>query len=768
MPRPRFQRKIITWLLDHAILVVAFVCIVTLAMGYQLRNPSVLSQNYDSEQKEGAEGEELKKFARMFGEGELLMVVVRAPDVFAHDVLAYLQTQTKAIAEFPRVLRVDSLATAQNVTAVDGELATQLLFLEIPTDREALKAKKQTALSNPLWVGNLISPDTTVTVLNVFLPPLMRGSSEAGDIIASIKDQVAIGKPADVDVFLTGLSPMFVDSKACANGDFKRFFILTWVLMAALLFVAFKTLRGVLLPLSVTFLAVFWTLGLMAVTRQTISAVGAMLPTLIGVVCFSDAVHVLAHYYEQAKDATCKRTVVLATMEHMLSACFLTSVTTAAAFGSLVVAKLSSIRQFGLWAAIGIMLGYFLIVVLMPIILSWLPLPGTRVQRSYEGSACGRILSRIAKVAHDGRRWVPLVAVILVLLSLVAASRLRVETSLTAFLPESSPSMQGLAIVQEKLTGFGSVEVVLEGPKGCFEEPWALRELREVEMHIEAREDVGVVLSIMDLLQWTHGIVEASDSDLLSDPLARGLVAEYLFLFSGSGRSDRVGSLVTEDYSTAKIGARLRNAGAGEQVALAGEIKAFADQSLDARLTCRVTGESDRIAQQIRLVIRSLTDSFGFTLLVIVLLMLWLLRSVKAAMLAMIPNILPVVLTLGVMGAMGITLNFATVMITSIAIGIAVDDTIHFLVRYRRELRDNNDIKQAIANTLKHSGRAMTFTTAAMAAGCCLFMLSDFAPSRDFGFLMAFTMITALLSDLFLLPYLIQRWTVRLASEGGA
>jgi predicted RND superfamily exporter protein len=153
---------------------------------------------------------------------------------------------------------------------------------------------------------------------------------------------------------------------------------------------------------------------------------------------------------------------------------------------------------------------------------------------------------------------------------------------------------------------------------------------------------------------------------------------------------------------------------------------------------------------------------------VIAFLMLLLLRSVKAATLAMIPNIFPVVLTLGVMGAMGITLNFATVMITSIAIGIAVDDTIHFLVRYRRELRCTGDVNSSIENAILHSGRAMTFTSAAMAAGCGLFILSDFAPSRDFGFLMAFTMITALLSDLFLLPYLIRRWTLRLAPQGDA
>jgi predicted RND superfamily exporter protein len=147
---------------------------------------------------------------------------------------------------------------------------------------------------------------------------------------------------------------------------------------------------------------------------------------------------------------------------------------------------------------------------------------------------------------------------------------------------------------------------------------------------------------------------------------------------------------------------------------------------------------------------------------VIAFLMFCLLRSLKAALIALIPNVLPVLLTLGVMGALGISLNFATLMVMSVALGIAVDDTIHFLVRYRRELQSDPDVDKAIGNTILHSGRAMTFASAAMAAGFGLFILSDFAPSRSFGFLMAFTMFTALLADLFLLPYLIKVTRLRL------
>jgi len=731
------------------------VCLATLVLVAPLRNLDVLHRKPDSQEKE-PEIEKIEEFNRMFDEGELMMVVIKAGDVFNPEVLTYVQSTSDAVARVASVQRVTSLTTVKEVLTADGATTTRPLFPEIPTDAETLNRKKATTLSNPLWVSNLISSDATVTVINITLPAFTRSSRDASRIVRETRALLLSGKPEGVEVFLTGLSPMFEDSTSYTKRDFRRFFWLTWLFMAVLLFLAFGTLRGVLLPISVIFLSVLWTLGLLATTGGTITMVGAMVPTLIAICCFSDAVHVLAHYYEQAQDRDNRREVILDTMEHMITACFLTSFTTAVGFLSLVVAKLSSIRQFGIWAAVGIMLGYVLNTVLMPIVLSWLPLPGPRVQRRYEHSLCGYILARAVAVNRIAGRWIPAMTVILAVLSLIAASRLRVETSVASFLPESAPAMQGLAVVQDKLAGFGSVELVLEGPEGCFREPWALKELREIETYLETRPEVGVALSITDLLQWTHSIVEETDSDLLSDPDARALVDEYLFLFRSSGQAEALTTLMTDDRSTARISARLRGAGTGEQLALIGDLEKYVPERLDKRLKYSTTGEAKRIHQQVSSVIRSQTDSFGYALLVITVVMVLYLRSLKAALIAMIPNLLPVLLTFGVMGAMGISLNFATVMIASVAIGNAMNDTIHFLVRYRREVETDPDREKAVENTLLHSGRPIVFSDVAMAAGCGIFMLSDFEPSRSFGFLMAFTMLTALLADLLVTPYLVK------------
>lgn len=629
-------------------------------------------------------------------------------------------------------------------------------FTEDSITQKELQVKKDKILTNPLLAGNLISTDSTVTVINIVLPLFIRGSADAAQVIDKIKKMTVFNKPESAEVFLTGLSPMFSDTLASVGKDFKTFFILTWVIMAGFLFLAFRTVRGVVLPLGVTVLTVVWVLGLMAVTGQKISVVGAMLPSLVGIICFSDAVHLLTYYDEQARVSRDKRDIALKTMQHMLTTCFLTSFTTSMAFGTLVCANISSIRQFGLWVAIGIMLGYVLIIVLIPIMLYILPLPKQTGKKPFELSIGGRALSSIYLLTQYGKRWIPLTAILLIVISCTAALNLKVETSITAFLPDSSPSMKGIEVLRGKLAGFGKVEVLLEGEDGVFENPWALQELQKITRYLEEQAEIQSTFSINKLLQWTYQVSEETDTDLLKDPDAEGLLAEYFFMLSNL--SSQQNSFITEDSGSVRLVARLNATGAGEQVGLQDSLEAYLQQNLDSRLDYQVTGESGRIAKQIGSIVESLLSSLGLTLIVIACLMLWLMKSLKMAVFVMIPNILPVAMTLGLMGLLGIKLNFATIMITSIVIGIAVDDTIHFIMRYFREIEKNRTPVQAVEQAFLHSGRAIVLTSVVIASGCSIFALSDFIPSRQFGLLMAFAMLTALLADLLVLPYFLRLW----------
>ncbi len=730
-----------------------------------VKNPQVLFQRSDANiSSQDEAGKELITLAERFGQGEPLLLIVEAENVLSTDVLALIKRLTADIARIDGVKRVESLATVKDVSINSfGEVEMQPLVTDVPVTLSLSEQIKRAVLANPMWAGTLLSVDGTVTVINIMLPPLTRGSLTGVSVVNAINELLeAESIPPQVTTYLTGLTPLLGDSSKAIETDFKRFFWLTWLVMVVLLFFAFKTVRGVLLPLGITMLAVEWTLGIMALAGETMNSLGAMLPSMIAIVCFSDAVHVLTHYYEHVKVGTSRTEIIVQMMKNMLTACFLTSLTTATAFFTLTVSDLENIRQLGLWSAFGIMLGYALISVLIPVLLSFLPVPVTNVVEKYQRSFFARFITFSIRVNRRYGGKIAVICVLLFVLALLGIGRIKEETSMIAFLPEEAPAMQGLTVLQEKLLGFGTVEMEIQGAEGIFEQPWALAEIRKIEHFLEKRDDVGTVISVVDLFQWMYSKFEHSDENFLNRADARGLIAEFLFMIESVGEYDQLSALLADQNSVARLSARLKRAGTGEQVLLLGDLERFIRENVDKRLKVVVSGDAARMSEQIDSILQSLTNSFFISLLIILFLMLWLLRSVKGAIIAMVPNIFPVIVTMGVMGIFGLSLNFATAMISSIAIGISVDNTIHLLIRYRREIQGGGFSDTALDNTLKNTGRALIFTSVVMSSGCALFIFSDFAPITSFGSLMVFTLFIALIMDIFVLPWMIRSVRLRI------
>ncbi len=761
-----WQRSFVAILLQYRLPILFLIIVLSLFFFSPfVKNPQVLFQRSDNKISiEDDSGRELIAMAERFGQGEPLLLVIEAENVLSNEILALVKRLTSTIEGIEGVKKVESLATVKDVSINSfGEIELQRLVGGLPCTPSQLEQIKEAVFANPMWAETLLSVDGTATVINITLPPLTRGSLTGVTVVNAVNELLEMESiPPQVSTYITGLTPLLEDSAKAVEADFKRFFWLTWLVMVALLFFAFKTVRGVLLPLSITMLTVGWTLGIMALAGETMSSVGAMLPSMIAIVCFSDAVHVLTHYYEYVNGKSSRTEIIIQTMKNMLTACFLTSLTTAAAFFTLTVSELSNIRQLGLWSAFGIMLGYVLISVLLPLLLSFLPVPTADVVGKYQKSLFTRFItfSVLINRKHGGK--IAVLCVLLFILALQGIGRIKEETGMTAFLPEKAPAIQGLTILQEKLLGFGTVEMEIRGSAGVFEEPWALREIEKIEHFLEARDDVGTVTSVVDFFQWMYSKFEQSEENFLNSDHASGLISEFLFMIESVGQYDQFSALLADANSIARLSARLKIAGTGEQVQLLDDLETFIRENVDKRLQVVVSGDAARMSEQINSILRSLTNSFFITLIIILFLMLWLLRSFKGAAIAMVPNIFPVVLTMGVMGVLGLSLNFATAMISSIAIGISVDNTIHLLVRYRRELKGGGFSNTALENTLKSTGRALIFTSVVMSSGCALFTLSDFSPIKSLGGLMVFTLLVALVMDMYVLPWMIRSVRLRI------
>lgn len=695
----------------------------------------------------------LREFSRVFGDRETLVVALEGP-VFSRAGLTYIRELTEHLERVEGVVEVFSLGNAAELESGPQGLLSRPLLREIPESEALRTALRERVMANPQWRRSIVSDDGGAAAINVQLDSLAADLETRFRMVDEVR-RLARGAPPGMEVHVTGVAPMLADFRELTLRDLRRYLWLTPLLICGLLFAVFRSWMGVVLPGAVIGLGVLWTLGVFGLCGGKMSMTTAMMPTVIAVICLSDVIHILSRYHEEAQRGGSVREVVRRTMAPMTRACFLTSLTTAVGFGSLGLARLGALREFGVFAAAGILISYALAVTVTPLWLSVVGLPPRGVRRRYAESPLSSGLAKWATNLRRGRRRAAWGAALLVCASAAGMTRLRVETQMSRYLPASAPSVRAMRFVQSRFAGFGSLDMVVSGPPGVFREPWALRELARVGRFAESLPEVDRAFSLADIVRLVAAArADGGGADGL--PETRGELAETLLLIGLSERAEALNRVVSSDYAMARVWGRLQSVGTARQLELFDRLQRYADAHLDPRLDFQTTGMARLYALRSAALVDGQIRSFLVTLALIALLMSATLRSVRAGVLSMIPNLIPVAATLGLMGFTGVTLNVSTVMIAGIAVGIAVDDTIHFLFRYSEERGRGRDRDDAVALSVKHAGRAMVATSAVIAGGFSLFSLSSFVPNRDFGRLTAFTMLVALAADLAVLPLLVK------------
>ncbi len=693
-----------------------------------------------------------RRFLERYGGHEYLLVVLETDGVFTPDMLAHIAELTEALRETPHAADVASLSTLVTVRGDGGDARIEPLFAELPATAAEAGRIRDEAMAHPLGPGTLVSADSRTAGINVMLPPVSEDATariEAVEGVRAILDRHA--RP-DVRVSITGLSPLAADVLATLGRDARRLLWLTPLVILLFFGLAFRSPRNVAAASAFVFVAVLWAIGLLALGGGSLNIATVMLPTIVAVNGLSYVIHLLNACRERAARGSTAPVALSHALAHMIPALLMAGLTTAVGFGTQMTADLRSLRELGLFSSLGILMAVLLCVTLVPSLLSR-RLPRPRPARGRR--RLRRFLWAVGSFANRDRRVIPAALLVLLAAAAVGIARIRIEALWSRHLPERAPSIQGLRVVERELAGFYILEVELKGEPGTFREPWAIEEIGRLQRYAAGLPGVDRVFSVRDLLQAAHR-ARADDAGETDNEvtLTRGQIAEYLLLFSIGRQREAVDSLLTDDRGAARVALRIRTMTSADQLRLVKAVEDYATTGLDPRLRLRTTGVVKLVALNIEAIVRGFIRSFGLSLVLIAALMSVQLRSLRVGLVSMIPNVLPIVLGFGLMGLLGMPLSASTVMIASVGIGIAVDDTIHFLHRFRREIRAGHSPERAVQRTLLGAGRAMVYAALALAAGFAVLVGSEFRLNREFGFLTAFIMLAALGSDLFVTPWL--------------
>jgi predicted RND superfamily exporter protein len=480
-----------------------------------------------------------------------------------------------------------------------------------------------------------------------------------------------------------------------------------------------------------------------------------MLAPLIVVLAIADDVHIMQHWEEERRlgdDEFAFRN----TVAHLLKPLFGASLTTALGMLSLAASDVVAVRSFGIGSAIGIMVDFALSVVLVPTLLS-LVKPET-ARTPHERFLLPPML-RIARLssAHPGR--VLAVSLAVAAIAIAGMLKLRVDTNHINFFSPRHPLGESARVIDSKLAGVYSFQIMLEGEPESIRQPDVLQRIDRLEAAIRKFPDVRKVTSVADYVKRINRELHDGRPEAYVVPDAAETVAQELFVFTlgGEGRRE-LERVAASDFSRAQITIKLNSMSSDVVLEVVQETDRMAREAFAGTgITPMTTGSGKLFSTLDHYLVVSQLSSFALAFVTVFGVIFVVFRSFRFGLLTIAPNLLPVLAVLGLMGHLGITLNVATIMVASIALGVVDDDTIHFINRYRREIAAGATTDQAIEMATTHEGRASLTTALINIAGFGVLLLSEYRPTAWFGGLLALTMTTAFLAEVFILPAIIKK-----------
>lgn len=678
--------------------------------------------------------------------GDDFLVAVWVSDkLFSPDNLKRFKQFTQRLNKHPDVMRVDSLATATYVSAEEDFTNIDDFLAELPADQAEADALKSKALANRLFAGHLVSDDGRGALVAIHLAPGLDTETLATHV-AAIR-ALSADYAESVENFVTGPVVARLQTGQTLFSDIRVVFPLAIIATLVVSLIGQRSLVGILLPLFVNLVSLLVTLALFIQAGHAFNFVTIIMPPVIFVVGFAYAVHIISDYDRLVGLGHDKTSAIREAIDDVFVPLTLTAFTTAVGFSSLSISNIETIRVFGAFSAIGTILSWLFSILLVP-----LGLKLFSPKRS-DAPGVGKLVSfapTLARFDLENRKPILFASFIAVLFAVIFASKINVGTDYLNNFPKDSEIHQHFATVNELFAGAVPIQIHIDSDiPDVFKNPDELQVLDQLQAWLVSQPEIGGAISFVDYMKMLHVTFVPDVSEDNAIPGTFNLSDQLLAL----GAGDDARQFIDARYKSTLMQVRSNAVSTSDLGELVQRIEERL-KLLPAHLRGRVTGSSVILAQTMDEITRGQVLSLSGALFIIFIILAILFGSLKVGVIALIPNLLPIAIFFGLLGLTGITLNLATSLVATVALGIAVDDSIHYFSRFNTESRklanEVEGVEKAIAGVI----RPVTFTTAALCAGFLALLVSDLKNQVEFGLMAAITLFIAWFVDLVVSPAL--------------
>ena len=706
---------------------------------------------------------EYKQFKETFGQdGSIFFIAIRDKEMFELEKFNAFYDLGKKIDSIDGVEGILSVANTYNLTKNDNlkKFDFDKIIKDKPKTQNELDSLKNVIFSLPFYQNLLYNKSTDVYLMAITLDKLRLNTKSREELVHNLKNTVEeFSIKNKVEVHYSGLPYIRTITSEKVRHELIFFIIGAILVSAIILLIFFRSIKTVFFTIVIIIINVVWVFGLTSLLDYKITILTGILPPLLIIIVVENCIFLLNKYHEEYKNHGNKIKSLSRMVRRIGNANLLTNATTAAGFAAFTITGNKMLVEFGVIASICILSAYFLTLFLIPIFFSYLGNPKEKHLNKIEKGFAKKIIIKVIYIVGNYRNIIYVITVICVILAIIGITKLKTTGNVVDDIPANDPLYIDLMFLEKNFKGVMPFEISIDTKKknGVLKLS-TINRIEQLQKVLAEYPEFSEPLSVAEVVKYAKQAFYNGDPEMYSIPnnQEKNFILSYLPNLENNNKSI-LNSFVDTNMQTTRISIQMANIGTNEIERIKNELKPKINKIFPpSKFDVKITGTSVVFLEGTNYLVKNLMTSLLLALFIISLFMILLFTSGRMILISLIPNLIPQLMTAGMMGFFGIPIKPSTILIFSIALGISVDNAIHFLSRYRLHLKLNKwNIKKSVYDALGETGYSMIYSSIVLFFGFIIFTFSSFGGTVALGYLIAFTLVIALLSNLFILPSLL-------------
>ena len=754
-----FWKRLADFILKNRVLLLVIIGLCTVFMGYKAIQVRITFNGGKVLPVTDSAYIRYMQFKKIFGQDASTMVIgFKSPDIFKKDVFNdwyALGRHIQQIAGIKGVISMSNLFDIKKDTANHRFLLTPLVSQPL-TDQTAVDSLQNKLLSMPFYKGLILSDDDKATLMAITFDGTILNTPARVPIIDTIlKASRQFGEKHQIDIHYSGLPLIRTTSSDLMKKEFTLFLCLSLLITTVILVLVFRAGYPVIFPIIVVLLGVTWALGILVLMHYEITILTGIIPALVVIIGVPNSIFILNKYYYEFSHQHDKQAALHTVIEKVAITTFIANVTTAIGFFVLFFTNSELLLQFGLVASISIMVTFVLSLLLIPVIFSFLPDPKPRLTGIKDRKLMQAVLEKIDYLVHNHRKPIYILTVIMVLVGFYGLVKIKVNSFVIDDLPKKSNTLSDLKFFESNFKGVLPLEVSIDTKRrnGVMNEA-VIQKLDKLETLISSYPEFSHSLSLVQALKFSTQAFYGGNEQFYRLP--QGFETGFILSYAGkSGKGNNIlHNYLDSSRQFTRASFEMIDIGSARMNQVLAKLQPRIDSIFDPhKYHVELTGSSIIFIKGANYMVKNLYQSLALAIFLIAGVMWLLFKGLRMIVISLLPNLIPLVITAGIMGFAGIPLKPSTILIFSIAMGISSDQTIYFITRYRQEMRSTRKgISKIVSETIRETGISMIYIAITLFFGFGIFSFSTFGSVSALGILLSVTLLVAMACNLILLP----------------